>query len=133
MELIYIWIAEYGCIKEQGFNFSPEYECSMEKLSHKKWRFSMSFTGKINIMRSESNNFILTVTLLAGMNGAGKTTLMKYLNSFHCFYDKEAEGDEYREYVQDENRRQTAVYVFRCQKEKYAGQKAHTGGTKVMD
>lgn len=33
MELIYIWIAEYRCIKEQGFNFSPEYECGIEKLS----------------------------------------------------------------------------------------------------
>ncbi len=31
MELLYIWIEEYKNIKNQGFNFSREYDISFDK------------------------------------------------------------------------------------------------------
>lgn len=30
MELVYLWVEEYKNIKEQGFNFSPRFECEYE-------------------------------------------------------------------------------------------------------
>jgi len=27
MQLVYLWVAEYKNIKNQGFNFSPDFEC----------------------------------------------------------------------------------------------------------
>ena len=31
MELIYLWVEEYKNINNQGFNFSPRFECEYDK------------------------------------------------------------------------------------------------------
>jgi hypothetical protein len=38
MELIYIWIKDYKNIKEQGFNFNPDYYFELEKISEKNFK-----------------------------------------------------------------------------------------------
>ena len=35
MELIYLWVEKYKNIKEQGFNFSPRFECKFDKNTKK--------------------------------------------------------------------------------------------------
>ncbi|MDD2888238.1 MAG: hypothetical protein PHY66_10575 [Aliarcobacter sp.] len=30
MELVYLWVEKYKNIKNQGFNFSPRFECEFE-------------------------------------------------------------------------------------------------------
>jgi hypothetical protein len=30
MELVYLWVEEYKNIKNQGFNFSPRFECEFD-------------------------------------------------------------------------------------------------------
>ena len=30
MELVYLWVEEYKNIKNQGFNFSPRFECEFK-------------------------------------------------------------------------------------------------------
>lgn len=93
MEILYIWIKEYGCIKEQGFNFSPEYRFKgMMKKNEKN-------KGKdgLNLCIEKNSNFIedffnvngcrkLTcnisgITAIIGENGAGKTTLLNFIKN----------------------------------------------------
>ena len=31
MELLYVWVEEYGNIKKQGFNFSPNYDFEVKE------------------------------------------------------------------------------------------------------
>lgn len=98
MELLYIWINKYQCINQQGFNFSPEYEFSIEN-SSEKWTFSMKETGKINIMKK---GCVVNLTAIVGENGAGKTTLMSYLNNLNCFPKFKKDDEEYEK--SEENR-----------------------------
>jgi len=118
MELIYIWINEYKCFCQQGFNFSPEYKCVMKPDDHAVWNFSITSTGKTNIMRpstwnGSSHSVISNVTMLVGENGSGKTTLMRRLNSLDCFPDRETEKDGYDEYIEAKNSTNRLLYIFR--------------------
>jgi len=122
MELIYIWINEYKCFHQQGFNFSPEYRCEMKShestVDHTVWNLSITPTGKINIMspstwNGSSRSVISNVTMLVGENGSGKTTLMRRLSSLDCFPDRETEKDGYDEYIEAKNSTNRLLYIFR--------------------
>lgn len=72
MELIYLWVEDYKNIKNQGFNFSPRFNCHYdgETLSIDK---NKDF---VNIFPENIN-----VTAIVGKNGSGKSSLLKYINN----------------------------------------------------
>jgi energy-coupling factor transporter ATP-binding protein EcfA2 len=97
MELVYLWVEEYKNIKNQGFNFSPRFECE--------------FDGD-NLTITENKDYVsifpdnINVTAIVGENGSGKSSLLNYINSlertnprgiiiyqkdnqYFCFYEKQ--------------------------------------------
>ena len=62
MELVYLWVKEYKNIKNQGFNFSPRFECE--------------FDGE-NLTINENKDYVsifpenINVTAIVGENGSG--------------------------------------------------------------
>lgn len=70
MELVYLWVEEYKNIKEQGFNFSPRFDCDFDgenlTIEEKKDYLSI-FPDNIN------------VTAIVGENGSGKSTILQLL------------------------------------------------------
>ncbi|MCT7536668.1 hypothetical protein [Aliarcobacter butzleri] len=69
MELVYLWVEEYKNIKNQGFNFSPRFECkydeSLNELTIDENKEYVSiFPDNINI------------TAIVGENGSGKSNLL---------------------------------------------------------
>ena len=72
MELVYLWVDNYKNIRNQGFNFSPRFECDYdekkEKLIIKENKYYVSIFPK---------NF--NVTAIVGENGSGKSNLISKL------------------------------------------------------
>jgi len=74
MELVYLWVEKYKNIKEQGFNFSPRFECKYENneltiIEKKEDEYIKDFFGK-NI----------NVTAIVGKNGSGKSSILDILS-----------------------------------------------------
>lgn len=67
MELVYLWVEEYKNIKNQGFNFSPRFECEFdgENLTINENK------GYVNIFPDNIN-----ITAIVGGNGSGKSRLL---------------------------------------------------------
>jgi energy-coupling factor transporter ATP-binding protein EcfA2 len=70
MELVYLWIEKYKNIENQGFNFSPRFECEFKD-------------GVLTIDEKEDYVSIfpenINVTAIVGENGSGKTTLFEII------------------------------------------------------
>ncbi len=72
MELVYLWVKEYKNIKNQGFNFSPRFECE--------------FDGE-NLTINENKDYVsifpenINVTAIVGENGSGKTNVSEAIIS----------------------------------------------------
>jgi len=70
MELVYLWVEEYKNIKNQGFNFSPRFECEYKDgnltIDEKK--------DHVNIFPSNIN-----ITAIVGENGSGKSNIFEVL------------------------------------------------------
>ena len=84
MKLLYLYIEDYGCIKDQEFNFDSNYHFHLAKDNPKVWRiiedkvenplpkdFWASSSGKHNVVES--------VSAIIGKNGSGKTTLARFI------------------------------------------------------
>jgi len=71
MQLVYLWVAEYKNIKNQGFNFSPDFECKYDEKSNK-----LTIEPKKHT-RIFPNN--INVTAIVGENGSGKSSLLELL------------------------------------------------------
>lgn len=86
MELLYVWINsnDTGYIKQEGFNFSPEYRFIME-YSKERWilKEDNSFQKKISIFKT---SVIENVTAIIGENGVGKTSLLTWLSRLDCMH-----------------------------------------------
>ena len=79
MELIYLWIKEHKNISNQGFNFSPRFECKFDGSNlivtkNKDYDISI-FPDNINI------------TLIVGENGSGKTSILSTILDFFIEYN----------------------------------------------
>jgi len=71
MELIYLWVEEYKNIKNQGFDFSPRFECSYDKNTEE-----LTITEREYISIFPDN---LNVAAIVGENGSGKSSIIKLI------------------------------------------------------
>lgn len=115
MELLYVWINESkrGFYKQQGFNFSPEFNFIVKE-EKKSWILyeDDTWTGKQSIFK---DIVIENVSAIVGKNGAGKTTLLEYLIGLDCcsIPDKESYDENYEDLREKEIRENKSIYIFR--------------------
>lgn len=70
MELVYLWVENYKNIKNQGFNFSPRFECKYNQ-----------DTKELTI--DENKDYVsifpenINITAIVGENGSGKTSILE--------------------------------------------------------
>jgi predicted ATP-binding protein involved in virulence len=106
MELVYLWVEEYKNIHNQGFNFSPKFECEFkaeyEKDENGKEKLKENCELKITKKENPIKNFFgdnLNITAIVGENGSGKSSINEVIglftwdedinnNSFLVFFDE---------------------------------------------
>lgn len=75
MELVYLWVEEYKNIKNQGFNFSPRFECEYKNgtltICDKKKKECKDNKYLENFFGDNIN-----ITAIVGENGTGKSRLL---------------------------------------------------------
>ena len=107
MELVYLWVGKYKNIKEQGFNFSPRFNCKFynkyDENGKLKDNCKLEIIDKEEIGEFYPKNFFdenINITAIVGENGSGKSTILKLLHkdlsiwgceSFAIFINKENE------------------------------------------
>jgi len=87
MELVYLWVEDYKNIKEQGFNFSPRFDCHYDgeelMIKENPEHISNFFGENIN------------VTAIVGKNGSGKSRILELFtkNDYtSLFFDEQKNG-----------------------------------------
>lgn len=81
IELAYVWIGENetGFIKNQGFNFLPNYKFEMEFREGEGYRLNCTYIEDYPNVWKTGN--IVGLTAVVGENGTGKTSLMNWILS----------------------------------------------------
>jgi len=79
MEFVYLWVENYKNIKNQGFSFSPRFECKYDKDSNELTIEPKEYTS---IFPSNIN-----VTAIVGENGSGKSGLLEYIENYHMNFE----------------------------------------------
>lgn len=72
MKLVYLWVNNWKCIKEQGFNFSSEVKFNFDGEN-------LTLIEKAKSPNIFSENIEEIIGILGG-NGAGKTTLLELIS-----------------------------------------------------
>lgn len=78
LELVYLWVKKYKNIHEQGFNFSPQFDCSYKD-------DVLTIADKEETGESYIKNFFgkdINVTAIVGKNGSGKSSISEILGIF---------------------------------------------------
>jgi predicted ATPase len=90
MELVYLWVEEYKNIKNQGFNFSPRFECEFKDgnltICDKKRKECKNNDYLENFFGENIN-----ITAIVGENGSGKSRILETFtktDSNFLFYDE---------------------------------------------
>jgi len=83
MELVYLWVEEYKNIHNQGFNFSPKFNCHYDPN-----------TNALTIDENDDyiENFFgdsINVTVIVGKNGSGKSSIIMALKKINYFHHQE--------------------------------------------
>lgn len=75
MELLYLWVEEYGNFYKQGFNFNSKFKFLYEE---KKLECSLNKKHIKNFFYNLDNHkpVVQNITAIVGNNGAGKTTVL---------------------------------------------------------
>ncbi len=103
MELLYVWVEEYGNIRKQGFNFSPNYWFEVDENNNLLDKTEeRRREGKL---REQPKNFfgdkISNITAIVGKNGSGKSTLLDFINMDICNGITIIKKDKNVEYISD--------------------------------
>ncbi|AJH00113.1 hypothetical protein LF65_03556 [Clostridium beijerinckii] len=77
MQLIYIWVEEFRCFKNNEFNFSSKYKFSFDyRNNNNSMSASCNNNNTLLLFNNNNNeNTIQDFTVVVGENGVGKTTL----------------------------------------------------------
>lgn len=74
MNIVYIWIEQYGCFRNNEFNFTSKYDFHYDNRN-----------GKLEF-KDQSKDYVdnffgnqIELTAIVGENGVGKTTLMEFI------------------------------------------------------
>jgi len=83
MELVYLWVEAYKNIHNQGFNFSPRFNCNYDP-----------DTNALTIDENDDyiENFFgdnINVTAIVGKNGSGKSSIIMALKKINYFHHQE--------------------------------------------
>lgn len=70
MELVYLWVDDYKNIHQQGFNFSPRFDCKYDGEN-------LMITPKEHLENFFGEN--INVTAIVGENGSGKSSILSSL------------------------------------------------------
>lgn len=105
MELVYIYIAEYGCLRDVGFNLSDKYEIRYEasnnQLTIKKSDLVIENFWHENI-KGKDEGLISNLCTIVGDNGAGKTTILRLIREFYYFEKQYSNNDCFFMFMQNE-------------------------------
>ncbi|MFY4858816.1 AAA family ATPase [Aliarcobacter butzleri] len=92
MELVYLWVKNYKNIKNQGFNFSPRFECEFFPKYDKDGKLEdnceLKITPKDYVSIFPDN---INITAIVGENGSGKSRILETFtktDSNFLFYDE---------------------------------------------
>lgn len=86
MEILYVWIREYGPFRYQGFQLSGELQFDFNRTSG-----ILSVNRNNNYVENffrdrmdsiEKSSVVSNITALVGNNGAGKTTLLNFIKRY---------------------------------------------------
>lgn len=80
MELVYLWVEEYKNIKNQGFNFSPRFECEFKAEYDEDGKLENDYELKItpkDYMNIFPEN--INITAIVGENGSGKSRILNMI------------------------------------------------------
>lgn len=80
MILEFVWIEDYGVIKNQGFNFNPNVYYSFNKETGELYKETND--GIPSDFFNISNDTIVSISALVGANGTGKSTVLQFISSF---------------------------------------------------
>lgn len=75
MELVYLWVDSYKNIKNQGFNFSPRFECEYDGNTKE-----LTINENIDYVSIFPDN--INITAIVGENGSGKSSISELLVDF---------------------------------------------------
>lgn len=84
MELVYLWVEKYKNIENQGFNFSPRFDCSFHKKTNNN-EFDLLNSSLTIKEKNDSINLYpndINVTAIVGENGSAKSTLVELITFF---------------------------------------------------
>lgn len=75
MALLYLYLDNYGILKNREFTFSPQYSFHYDRYSH---ILSGEMTESLNVYHDYDEN-IENLTTIIGENGSGKSTLLRFI------------------------------------------------------
>lgn len=86
MKLIYLWVEEFRCFHNQGFNFTNEYHAELNKIEDDKYELTLKdktgFISPLDFWMAENNKHISGLRVFVGENGKGKTALLELAHQF---------------------------------------------------
>ncbi|PLY08044.1 MAG: hypothetical protein C0625_03600 [Arcobacter sp.] len=81
MELVYLWVEDYKNIKSQGFNFSPNFDCTFKDEYDENGRLK----DNCELIIDKNEDYVsifpknINVTAIVGENGSGKSSILQIL------------------------------------------------------
>lgn len=82
MRLVYLWVEDYRCFKEQGFHFTNRYRISFGRTKEDNSKYQLTFEKNDCYISAESfyGSTFLDFRIFVGENGRGKTALFECLD-----------------------------------------------------